>query len=113
MLEWGRELGSSIAAESAADEQRPSSDAAAIAAWTDAQLTLQQDAGGEVLVLVWPGGRILRVPRGTTAGARRRGQTVGGSRLACASGKHAHLQPSSAAAAQSTDPGCHVLLQAL
>lgn len=74
MLEWGRELGASIAAESSDAPQRPgAADAAAIAAWTEAQLALpaSQGLGGglaDVMVVVWPGGRILRVPRGTTAG---------------------------------------------
>lgn len=79
MLEWGRELGASIAAESIAGADAegeaglPARDAAAIAAWTEAQLALpaaQGPGGGDVCVVVWPGGRILRVPRGTTAGER-------------------------------------------
>jgi hypothetical protein len=75
MLEWGRELGASIAAESAlAEEAAAGSDAAAIAAWTEAQLAPRAAGAGagadpDVMVVVWPGGRILRVPRGTTAGA--------------------------------------------
>jgi hypothetical protein len=74
MLEWGRELGASIAAESAlAEEAANGNDAAAIAAWTEKQLAPRpRDGAGasaDVMVLVWPGGRILRVPRGTTAGA--------------------------------------------
>lgn len=80
MLEWGRELGASIAAESIGgaggdspgEAELPARDAAAIAAWTEAQLALpaaQGRGGGDVMVVVWPGGRILRVPRGTTAGA--------------------------------------------
>ncbi len=79
MLEWGRELGASIAAESIGsaggdvpgEAELPARDAAAIAAWTEAQLALpaaQGRGGGDVMVVVWPGGRILRVPRGTTAG---------------------------------------------
>lgn len=79
MLEWGRELGSSIAAEATAEA--PAADAAAIAAWTEAQLAAAPPRGGagaDVLVLVWPGGRILRVPRGTTAGAGRGSSWPGG-----------------------------------
>ncbi|KAL4431494.1 hypothetical protein ABPG75_006750 [Micractinium tetrahymenae] len=76
MLEWGRELGASIAAEGVGvtdgEAELPARDAAAIAAWTEAQLALpaaQGPGGGDVMVVVWPGGRILRVPRGTTAGS--------------------------------------------
>ncbi|PRW20358.1 GTP diphosphokinase chloroplastic isoform X1 isoform A [Chlorella sorokiniana] len=71
MLEWGQEVGSSIAAEHSGAGELPSSDAAAIAAWRDQQLALP-DTGAQssdVLVVVWPGGRILRLPRGATAGS--------------------------------------------
>ncbi|PSC74447.1 Guanosine-3, 5 -bis(diphosphate) 3 -pyrophosphohydrolase [Micractinium conductrix] len=74
MLEWGRELGASIAAENTAGEGSALPDAgdtAAIAAWTETQLALpavQGGQGSDVMVVVWPGGRIMRVPRGTTAG---------------------------------------------
>ena len=100
MLEWGRELGASLAAEAVGgsavalsgddllQQQQPSpsspdagsalsstEDASAIAAWTEAQLSAAlgpNDQSADVVVLVWPGGRLLRLPRGTTAGEDER-----------------------------------------
>ncbi|KAL4853513.1 putative GTP diphosphokinase RSH1 [Chlorella vulgaris] len=103
MLEWGRELGASIAAESAlAEEAANGNDAAAIAAWTEKQLAPRpRDGAGasaDVMVLVWPGGRILRVPRGTTAGSVIRDLGL------------IEISPSSPPPSSSSDPGSNVTL---
>ena len=75
MLEWGADIGSELP-ESVKKQQE---EHAAVEYQHQIDLAFET-APIDVMVLVWPSGQILRVPRGTSAGAVARREGGGGAR---------------------------------
>ena len=95
MLDWGADLGTN--AMSSQDSQQDGVEGSMITIPPelkqdpDDQALALEVSPPDVMVLIWPGGRILRVPRGTTAGEIVRRETGAQHTTAQVEGRHVNV----------------------